>query len=1057
MKDDFPQEILLENERLQARFRDGYPVEMRDTTTGASWAGAPPAEGFMVAVRETVTAETTTSYGVPGCQARKRQPGKDARNPLAGVPHRLRSMERAGEGVRARFQAGAWEFALTYTLERAALRVHFELSYAGEGAPWLSESGFALPALRAAAVPLQEQRLALYDLRNHTCELDTPLSEPVRPQEPFDHLPVLPHRLGAMDCDAHHEVDFLLSHGRHRLFGWSHEEEGQAVSYVYSKGASGLQFSPCFWSFEHILSSNWLSIGDFYLNFFDAEEAGLAASVAEIKRGLGWTSPPLPEGLSAGCILQKHGFIADGGGLEAEIAELETFRRLGVTVLYLPPLYPPEAYLNDLRQPLMPCAGTLESLRRYTDAAHRLGMRVIVDMIAHNLFRGSKLIQEHPEFLRRDELGEPLGHFIGGAQTETTSPAFQEFYEGICLRMAEEGGVDGFRFDVAGFQLPGWRAPLPPRRTVVAQAALLRRLHARLSRIRPMVFLEEGMGVCGLRYVSHGYIPYVRFLKEPDEARLPEVLSRLEKLTRYRFLKDRPDELTMLHLKIHDTALLSRFGRHVQDGDLALLRYTLLAEGIPLITDTLERGVYDEIRRLLALRRALPELGGGTTSFALTRDNPRVFAFLRTEGRGRTLVCVNFSRQPQSVRVTLEEAAACHESLFVSEGSAVRAPFVYDLAENGCIAVKVEGRAPASVAKEDVESHNLFAINELQCRRYLVPRPLPEVVSPNAAQTFDEGSFSQHEANAAADCVAAGDSAWFAADYDDSSWRPPFRPSTRQPYLDSRLDNPAPYMEDIAEWEHNALWMRPASMKHGEARFRARFTLPSRPERASLVFYSPALYDFEVLLEADGDVARMSGRLNAVQAWVNGVPLGAASVRRPEERLDLPTSLFHDGENTLAFCAAYGNGGHGGCCRLVVDGRDVPLDFRTAPPVEVPLEGVALAQGKETVLRKPAGAIGFQVLEFALPAEAVCRLEGEGRAFTVRHGESPRRVNSYSGAELPVLRSDEFFPRESLWTLRAGGLALEALTPSTVLMLFQTEGGWRVCVCTEEPECRLRV
>ena len=41
--------------------------------------------------------------------------------------------------------------------------------------------------------------------------------------------------------------------------------------------------------------------------------------------------------------------------------------------------------------------------------------------------------------------------------------------------------------------------------------------------------------------------------------------------------------------------------------------------------------------------------------------------------------------------------------------------------------------------------------------------------------------------------------------------------------------------------------------------------------------------------------------------------------------------------------------------------------------------------------------------------------------------------------------------------LHRPGLELEALTPSTVLMLFQTEEGWRVCVCTEEPECRLRV
>ena len=142
-------------------------------------------------------------------------------------------------------------------------------------------------------------------------------------------------------------------------------------------------------------------------------------------------------------------------------AELDRIAALGVDVIHLLPIHPigvdgrkgsagsPYA-IRDYRA-LNPDLGTDEEFDALIEGAHARGMQVIIDVVFNHTSRDSVLIEEHPEFFHRDELGTPV----------TTVPAWTDI---IDLRHPDPGltrylidslalwvrrGVDGFRCDVA--------------------------------------------------------------------------------------------------------------------------------------------------------------------------------------------------------------------------------------------------------------------------------------------------------------------------------------------------------------------------------------------------------------------------------------------------------------------------------------------------------------------------------------------------------------------------------------------------------------------------------
>ncbi len=169
---------------------------------------------------------------------------------------------------------------------------------------------------------------------------------------------------------------------------------------------------------------------------------------------------------------------------------LPVIGRLGVTVIYLMPIYP---IGHDQRKGIGspysirdftavdPEFGTLSELRAVVRRAHELGMRVILDITPNHTSRDHVWTVEHPEFYVKSP-GGGLFHDLDWTDTaklDYRNPALRQAMIGVyqfwlgCL--GGRNGVDGFRLDMAHFiNEPGfWDEAMPALKERYASRELL--------------------------------------------------------------------------------------------------------------------------------------------------------------------------------------------------------------------------------------------------------------------------------------------------------------------------------------------------------------------------------------------------------------------------------------------------------------------------------------------------------------------------------------------------------------------------------------------------------
>lgn len=107
------------------------------------------------------------------------------------------------------------------------------------------------------------------------------------------------------------------------------------------------------------------------------------------------------------------------------------------------------------REALVQLIGKAE-LRQLTRRAHRLGKRVIFDLVLMQTSRDNPLILQHPEWYVRDEEGRPAIHHIAWLVYSDVAlfdlvfnRELQEYLLGVAPYWIEECGLDGVRIDAS--------------------------------------------------------------------------------------------------------------------------------------------------------------------------------------------------------------------------------------------------------------------------------------------------------------------------------------------------------------------------------------------------------------------------------------------------------------------------------------------------------------------------------------------------------------------------------------------------------------------------------
>jgi glycosidase len=162
--------------------------------------------------------------------------------------------------------------------------------------------------------------------------------------------------------------------------------------------------------------------------------------------------------------LNQRQFTAEGTFRAAE-GHLQRIRDLGIGIVWLMPIHP-IGEINrkgELGSPyavkdyfaVNPEFGDLSDLKHFVDAAHALGLRVIVDWVANHTAWDNVLVGSHPEWYARDWKGDfrptPWWDWDDIIDLDYDNDELREYMVEAMCYWVREADIDGYRCDVAGF------------------------------------------------------------------------------------------------------------------------------------------------------------------------------------------------------------------------------------------------------------------------------------------------------------------------------------------------------------------------------------------------------------------------------------------------------------------------------------------------------------------------------------------------------------------------------------------------------------------------------
>lgn len=413
---------------------------------------------------------------------------------------------------------------------------------------------------------------------------------------------------------------------------------------------------------------------------------------------------PTTDYVKQSVIYQIHPRVfTEEGTLKAAEAHLPRLAELGVDILYLLPVFVSDddmdragwsssqkaSGMNNPCNPyrmkdyynIDPEYGTNEDLKDFVDKAHKLGMKVMLDMVFYHCGPNAVFLKDHPNFVKRDKDGKI---FTGGWNFPVINHDNPELREYLIQNMeywVRDFGVDGFRADVASsVPLSFWEAA-----------------RERLEQINPeIIMLAEGFkkdnqrNAFDIDYLFNWYQTLQRIYQEKSPA------SEIRKTWNYAFSQALPGTRYVRYLESHDTTCKTLdwkrpnkiWGPELVDTAL-VLNFTV--DGVPWlyngqeVADTARHNIH-ATKGSLTVDWPNAETPGGKTRFALCQqlcalrhtekaltdgsvtwlDNSapdEVVSFLRTTEDEQILTVINMKKKDVVVAVDLPSASVPYDEL----------------------------------------------------------------------------------------------------------------------------------------------------------------------------------------------------------------------------------------------------------------------------------------------------------------------------------------------------------------------------------------------------------
>ncbi len=354
------------------------------------------------------------------------------------------------------------------------------------------------------------------------------------------------------------------------------------------------------------------------------------------------------------------------GTFNAVTARLPELRQLGVTIVWLMPIHPlgqvkkkgtvGSPYAVRDYMDVHPAYGTKDDLKRLVREAHRVGLKVIIDVVANHT-SWDNVLMKTPSYYRRDTSGQIVSPYdwTDVAALNYGNAATRTYMHGVLEYWLREFDLDGFRCDVAG-DVP---------------TDFWEEARRRLERIKPdLVMLAEShepellVSAFDLDYGWPGYHALKDAILGTRSARAVREEWEAER---------RMYPKGALHLRMADNhdekRAITFFGERAA---LAAFALVFTMDGVPLLyngnevgdaTESFAPALFEKMpvwwqmkdRRpefprfyagMIPLRRAHPALRGGATTWVRNTDEDRVITFVRSDATEEVLVAVNLTNRP---------------------------------------------------------------------------------------------------------------------------------------------------------------------------------------------------------------------------------------------------------------------------------------------------------------------------------------------------------------------------------------------------------------------------
>lgn len=354
------------------------------------------------------------------------------------------------------------------------------------------------------------------------------------------------------------------------------------------------------------------------------------------------------------------------GGFKEIAQKLPFYKDIGFNTLYLMPHWKGGYSPIDLYQ-VDSAYGTKEALQGLVQTAHRLGMKVLFDMVIHGFNTASPVIQKHPEFFYRDEQDNLMIHPAwGSVMTDFMNPAYQQYMKDYVLYDQKTFGIDGYRVDAASYKGPNWKrsVPYPAYRSGTASPLLMKlMLEALRQKNKDATLLSEVFGPVFYtvsNFAHDNQTEAMSFvIKEMEQGTY--TMAHYKKHLQYVYACLPEGAVRVFYTRNHDTSWFYEFYGY------SPLFFSLEAIhalfGVPEVfagdlnykfNPDDDPAIYAYYKKLFAARIQYPEFIRGKKNFAAVNCNNRdVFAALAEDGTHRSVCLVSGSPEVKNVELTL--------------------------------------------------------------------------------------------------------------------------------------------------------------------------------------------------------------------------------------------------------------------------------------------------------------------------------------------------------------------------------------------------------------------